>query len=121
MRHGYANFHKPVRIYTVNTLYMIYCSFRPLVHTQLRLKGHRHDVSTYLSESVNPVGVVKSAYTLYAAQLESARATEGGEKERLTAWNIISAKLLSQCPNLECTSTVKAVHYTHGKLAIGNS
>ncbi len=30
-------------------------------------------------------------------------------------WNIISAKLISLCPNLECTSTVWAVSYTHAK------
>ncbi len=30
-------------------------------------------------------------------------------------WNIISAKLISLCPNLECTSMVWAVGYTHAK------
>ncbi len=34
------------------------------------LKDHGHDVSAYLHESVNSVGVVKSACTLYVAQLE---------------------------------------------------
>ncbi len=40
-------------------------------------------------------------------------------KERLTTWNTFSAKFkLWQSPYLECTSTVWAVCYTHGKLAI---
>ncbi len=34
------------------------------------LKGHDHNVSAYLRESVNSVGVVKSACTLNAAQPE---------------------------------------------------
>ncbi len=34
------------------------------------LKGHGHDVSAYLHESVNSVGMIKSTCTLYAAQLE---------------------------------------------------
>ncbi len=44
MRHGCAQFfHKPIRIYMgvlilgVNTLYMIFCFFRPLCHRQLWL------------------------------------------------------------------------------------
>ncbi len=34
------------------------------------LKGHGHDVSAYLRESVHSVGVVKCTCTLYTAQLE---------------------------------------------------
>ncbi len=44
--------------------YMRHCNWL------VRVKGHGHDVSAYLRESVNSVGVVKSACTLYAAQLE---------------------------------------------------
>ncbi len=33
-------------------------------------KDHGHDVSAYLCESVNSVGVVKSTCTLYVVQLE---------------------------------------------------
>ncbi len=35
-------------------------------------------------------------------------------------WNIVSAKLISPCPNLECTSTVLAVRYTHAQLTVAN-
>ncbi len=34
------------------------------------LKGDGHDVSAYLRESINSVGMVKSTCILYAAQLE---------------------------------------------------
>ncbi len=34
------------------------------------LKGHGNDVSAYLRESINSVGVVKGTCTLYTAQLE---------------------------------------------------
>ncbi len=37
---------------------------------QLLIKGHSHDVSAYLRESVNSVGVVKSTCTLCAVQLK---------------------------------------------------
>ncbi len=48
------------------------------------------------------------------SQTRSAGAAEGGEKERVTAWNIISAKFkLRPSPCLECISTVWAVCYTH--------
>ncbi len=43
-----------------------------LIHeaVAVALKGHGHNVSTCLRESVNSVGMVKSVCTLYAAQLE---------------------------------------------------
>ncbi len=42
-----------------------------MIKDQDRLvKGHGHDVSSYLHPSVNSVGVVRSTCTLYAEQLE---------------------------------------------------
>ncbi len=40
---------------------------------------------------------------------------------RLTVWSISPAKLISLCPNLECTLRLWVARYTHVKLAVGNN
>ncbi len=71
------------------------------------------------AEQAKATNVPVALYAPIAQSLLTIRSTwavKGGEKEeRLTAWNIISVKLISPCPHSECTSTVWTVGYTHAK------